>query len=210
MAGRGSRSSCHCVIWSSCQCDLAAGSQESSFASTVSFSRPGLSSAETGQVSLVASAAWLNVAWSMPGTSPSVSRWIAVILKPSGPLLSVSVARVRIVVGVWPSLLRLLASAMLKQAASAAASSSSGLLPVTPSSNREMNDTLASRSAPLSAEAVPDPLRRSPDHVPLACRRMSGILGLLSRLAYGVQPVAVVERHDELRRREGEAATAGF
>src|SRR5262245_21623673 len=66
---------------------------------------------------------------------------------------------------------------MLKQAASAAASNSSGLLPVTPSSKREVNETLAFCSTQLSVEAVPVQLRRSPDHVPLAWRRISGISG---------------------------------
>src|SRR6266545_5825125 len=151
-----------------------------SLADTVASSSPGSSSTETGQVCLVFSAASANAAWSIPGTLPSASRWILVILKPFGPLLSVSVAWVRISPGTWPAWLRLLASAMLKQAACAAASSSSGLLPV-PSSKREVNVILASRSAPLSVEAAPLPLRRSPAHIALACRRISDIVASFRR-----------------------------
>src|SRR5262245_1564025 len=99
---------------------------------------------------------------------------------------------------------------MLKQAASAAASNSSGLLPVTPSSKREVNDTLAFCSAPLSVEAVPVPLWRSPDQVPLACRRMSDISRLLSLITSRLPYVAVGERHDEPHRRAGGGSDRGI
>src|SRR5262245_56164003 len=103
-----------------------------------------------------------------------------VILKPASPLWRVSVALVRICLGMWPPRPSVDESAMLKHEAWAAAISSSGLLPVTGSSKREVNETFASRSAPLSVEALPIPLCRSPAQVPLAWRRISGMSMLLS------------------------------
>jgi hypothetical protein len=64
---------------------------------------------------------------------------------------------------------------MLKQAAWAAAISSSGLLPAA-CSKRDENVIGASRSTPLSVEALPLPLRRSPAQDALARRSMSGIV----------------------------------
>src|SRR5262245_65251884 len=99
-----------------------------------------------------------------------------VILKPVSPLWNVSVAFVRISCGGVRWLLSPDESAMLKQAAWAAAISSSGLLPVA-CSKREEYVIVASCNTPLSVDALPVPVRRSPDQDAVACRSLSAIVG---------------------------------
>ncbi len=91
----------------------------------------------TGQPALAASAFSTNVGSSMPGTRPTVTSSILVMVGEPSTGLRVTLASVCTESGGWPALARRLARAIEKQAACAAAISCSGLDPG-PSSKRDL------------------------------------------------------------------------
>src|SRR5438094_7005691 len=110
---------------------------------------------DTGQVFLVSSACSRNFASSIPGTSASVFKSMAVILNPLPAGSSFTVAIVLRRLAGCPAFSRLNASAIEKQPASAAPMSSSGFVPF-PSSKRDEKEYGPS-NAPLPSFVVPLP-----------------------------------------------------
>lgn len=94
---------------------------------------------DTGQPFSAASANFWKVAASAPGTLPTTSMWLAVIVQPESSFSIVSVTLVLMLSAVRLALPSCPESAIEKQPACAAAINSSGLVPA-PFSNREMNE----------------------------------------------------------------------
>ena len=130
-------------------------------------------------MSFASSAALLKPSSSRPSTSPRIPSRIVVIRKPSPTLSKVAVALLsRRWAGV-PACASPFASAIKTHEACAAAISSSGLVFSSAASARELHLIVASRTAPLSVETVPDPLIRSPCHSAFAVRSTAILVLLL-------------------------------
>src|SRR5262245_41877819 len=115
---------------------------------------------ETGHPFLASSAARLNWACSMPGTSPRTTSFMRVILMPAAPISTVHEAVVLIFFAGVPAFSKPAARAMLRQAACAAAINSSGLVPFAPSNRVEKE--YAPWKAPDPALKFPLPVLRPP------------------------------------------------
>src|SRR5580698_8660643 len=110
-----------------------------------------------------------NAAASAPGTFPTTSRWLAVIVQPESSFSMVSVTFVLMLSGVRFAPPSCAESAIEKHAAFAAAINSSGFVPG-PFSNREVNEYCVSFNTPPGAEIVPLPSFNPPFHTALALR----------------------------------------
>jgi len=123
---------------------------------------------DTGQPFLAPSAISWNFALSMPGTSASVVRSMAVIPNPPSTCSRWTPAVVLTRRGVKPARPRAAERAMEKQPAWAAPISSSGFVPV-PCSKRELKE-YAPWNAPLPSDIVPLPSLSVPSHCAFAER----------------------------------------
>src|SRR5271170_7756981 len=126
---------------------------------------------DTGQPFSAASAYFWKAAASAPGTFPTTSRWLDVIVHPESSFSIVRVTLVLILSGVRLAPPNCADSAIEKHAACAAAINSSGFVPG-PFSNREVNEYCVSFSTPPGAEIVPFPSFNPPFHTALALRSM--------------------------------------
>jgi hypothetical protein len=124
---------------------------------------------DTGQPFSAASAHFWNVAASAPGTLPTTSRWLAVIVHPESSFSIVKVTLVEMLSGVNFSFPSCTESAIEKHAACAAAINSSGLVPG-PFSNRDANEYCVSFNAPPGADIDPFPSFNPPFQTALALR----------------------------------------
>src|ERR1700722_14282529 len=115
----------------------------------------------TGQPALAAAAASANVLASMPGTRPTVTSAILVIVGAPSTGRRVTVASVRTESGGFPACARMFDRAIEKHDACAAAMSCSGLAPG-PSSKRDLNEYSPLIVSP--AVNVPFPEGTSPFH----------------------------------------------
>src|SRR5262245_42513323 len=123
---------------------------------------------EIGQPFLAPSACAWKPAASIPGTSPSTSRSICVIVGPASEVPRWTLAAVLMLVGVKPARPSAAPSAIEKQPACAAAISSSGLVPA-PFSKRDTNEYCPS-NAPLPSRMLPAPSFNEPFHSAVAPR----------------------------------------
>src|ERR1700756_5255116 len=131
---------------------------------------------ETGQPFSAASAYFWKVAASAPGTFPTTSRWLAVIVQPESSFSIVSVTFVLMLTGVRLAPPSCAERAIEKQAACAAAINSSGLVPGA-FSNLVVKEYGVFESTPPGAEIEPLPSFKPPFHTALAflcivCPRM--------------------------------------
>src|SRR5208337_2364340 len=143
-----------------------------SFASIVIFA---FSTFDTGHPFSAASAYFWNVAASAPGTFPTTSMWLAVIVHPESNLSSDKVTVVEMLSGVRFAPPSCADSAIEKHPACAAAISSSGFVPGE-FSNRVVNEYFVFERIPLAEETVPCPSLRPPFHTALALRCIANLL----------------------------------
>src|ERR1700693_87397 len=122
---------------------------------------------ETGQPFSAASAYFWKVAASAPGTFPTTSRWLEVMVQPESSLSSVRVTLVLMLSGVRLAPPSWAESAIEKQAACAAAISSSGLVPGA-FSKRVVKEYGVLDSTPPGAEMFPLPSFNPPFQTALA------------------------------------------
>ena len=116
-----------------------------------------------------------KVAWSMPGTLPTVVMSTVVIEVASSILPIETTASVSTESGTWPSIASAFDSAIEKHEASAAPRSCSGFAPGA-SSNRVRNEK-SPAMPPSPAANVPEPPFRSPFHsaLPVAAMRSPSV-----------------------------------
>src|SRR5580692_7640355 len=124
---------------------------------------------DTGHPFSAASAYFWKVAASAPGTFPTTSIWLAVIVHPESSFSIVSVILVLMLSGVRLAPPSCTDSAIEKHAACAAAINSSGFVPG-PFSNREVKEYCVSFNTPPGAEIDPFPSFSPPFHTALALR----------------------------------------
>src|SRR5215831_14014054 len=136
----------------------------SSFAFIVIFA---FNTFDTGQPFSAASAYFWNVAASAPGTLPTTSRWLAVIVHPESSFSMVRVTFVLMLVGVRFAPPNCAESAIEKHAAWAAAINSSGFVPGA-SSNLVRKEYCVLLSTPPGAEMLPLPSFKLPFQTALA------------------------------------------
>src|SRR5579864_1055940 len=141
----------------------------SSFALIVIFA---LSTFETGHPFSAASAYFWNVAASAPGTLPTTSIWLCVIVHPESSLSNERVTVVEMLSGVRFAPPSCAESAIEKQPACAAAISSSGFVPGA-FSKRVVNEYCVLFSTPPGADIVPLPSFNPPFQIALALRCMT-------------------------------------
>src|SRR5271166_989808 len=139
-----------------------------SFAFIVIFA---FSTFDTGHPFSAASANFWNVAASAPGTLPTTSMWLDVIVHPESSFSIVSVMLVEMLSGVRFAEPSCAESAIEKHPACAAAINSSGFVPG-PFSNREVNEYCVLFSTPPGAEIDPFPSFNPPFQTALALRCM--------------------------------------
>src|SRR6202040_2223055 len=127
---------------------------------------------DSGQPFSAASAYFWKAAASAPGTFPTTSMWLAVMVHPESSFSIVRVTLVLMLSGVRLAPPSCAESAIEKHAACAAAINSSGFVPG-PFSNREVNEYCVSFSTPPGAEIVPLPSFSPPFHTALALRSIA-------------------------------------
>src|SRR5215470_934918 len=140
----------------------------SSFAFIVIFA---FNTFETGHPFSAASAYFWKVAASAPGTLPTTSMWLAVIVQPESSFSIVSVTLVEMLSGVRFAVPNCADNAIEKHPACAAAISSSGFVPGA-FSNLVVNEYGVLFSTPPGAEIDPLPSFNPPFQTALALRCM--------------------------------------
>src|SRR6266849_5730258 len=162
---------------------------------------------DTGHPFSAASAYFWNVAASAPGTLPTTSMWLAVIVHPEYSLSSESVTVVEMFSGVRFAPPNCADSAIEKQPACAAAINSSGLVPGA-LSNRVANEYCVLFKTPPGAERLPFPSFNPPFQTALALRCIDRLLFMISQT-----PLIVVGTHQSCQSQQSfqqEIVSRGF